>query len=47
MQIFIIGSPLETAEALDPKRLRSQINKCEVVLKARFGSTATEGEFNN
>ncbi len=34
MQIFIVGTPLETAEALDPKRLRSQINECKVILRA-------------
>lgn len=34
MQVFIIGSPLETAKALDPKRLKKQIIEVWQILDA-------------
>lgn len=34
MQVFIVGSPLETARVLDPKRLRKQIIECQQILDA-------------
>lgn len=37
MQVFVVGSPLETAMALDPKRLRSQIREAHVILAAIHG----------
>ena len=37
MQVFVVGSPLETARALDPKRLRSQIREAYVILSAIHG----------
>lgn len=40
MQVFIVGSPLETAKALDPKRLRTQIIECRQILDALNGKTA-------
>lgn len=40
MQVFIIGSPLETAKALDPKRLNKQIIECGQILDALSGFTA-------
>lgn len=40
MQVFIIGSPLETAMALDPKRLRKQIIECRQILDALNGAKA-------
>lgn len=40
MQVFIVGSPLETARALDPKRLRKQIIECRQILDALNGKTA-------
>lgn len=40
MQVFIVGSPLETAEALDPKRLRKQIIECGQILDALNGKSA-------
>ena len=40
MQVFIVGSPLETAMALDPKRLRKQIIECRQILDALNGKTA-------
>jgi hypothetical protein len=39
MQVFIIGSPLETAEALDRKRLNKQIIECQQILNAIDGKT--------
>lgn len=32
MQIFIIGTPFETAKALDRKRLNKQIIECQQIL---------------
>jgi hypothetical protein len=40
MQVFIVGSPLETAMALDPKRLRKQIIECGQILDALTGAKA-------
>lgn len=40
MQVFIIGSPLETARALDPKRLNRQIQETKVILAALNGAKA-------
>ena len=37
MQVFVVGSPLETAMALDPKRLRSQIREAHIILSAIHG----------
>ena len=40
MQVFIIGSPLETAVALDKKRLNKQIIECQQILDALNGAKA-------
>ena len=40
MQVFIVGSPLETAEALDAKRLNKQIIECGQILDALNGAKA-------
>ena len=40
MQVFIVGSPLETARALDPKRLNRQIQETKVILDALNGAKA-------
>jgi hypothetical protein len=40
MQVFIVGSPLETARALDPKRLNRQIQETKVILAALNGAKA-------
>lgn len=40
MQVFIVGSPLETAMALDPKRLRKQIIECGQIFDALKGNRA-------
>ena len=37
MQIFVVGSPLETAMALSRKHLRNQINEAHVILAAIHG----------
>lgn len=39
MQVFIIGSALETAQALDKKRLNKQIIECKQILNAINGKT--------
>ena len=39
MQVFVVGSPLETAMALDPKRLRSQIREVHIILAAIHGES--------
>ena len=39
MQVFIIGSPLETAMCLDKKRLNKQIIECGQILKAIWGES--------
>lgn len=40
MQVFIIGTPLETAKVLDPKRLNRQIQETKVILAALNGAKA-------
>ena len=37
MQIFIIGSPIETADALDKRRLNKQIIECRQILSVIEG----------
>lgn len=37
MQVFVVGSPLETAMALDKTRLRKQIIECHQILAAIHG----------
>ena len=39
MQVFIIGSPYETAKVLDKKRLNKQIIECRQILKAILGES--------
>ena len=39
MQVFIIGSPYETAFCLDPKRLNKQIVECKQILSAISGES--------
>ena len=39
MNVFIVGSPLETAKALDHRRLNKQIIECHQILKALRGET--------
>lgn len=39
MNVFIIGSPLETAQALDKRRLIKQIAECKQMLNAIDGET--------
>lgn len=39
MNVFIIGSPLDTAKILDKKRLNKQIVECDQMLKALQGET--------
>lgn len=39
MQVFIVGTPFETAEALDVKRLRKQIIECNQILDALNGKS--------
>lgn len=40
MQVFIIGTPLETAKALDRRRLNKQIIECQQILDALNGAKA-------
>lgn len=40
MQVFIVGTPLETASALDPRRLNKQIIECQQILDALNGAKA-------
>lgn len=40
MQVFIVGSPLETAQILDKKRLNRQIQEAKVILDALNGAKA-------
>lgn len=40
MQVFIIGSPLETAKALSPKHLNNQINEAITIWNALNGAKA-------
>lgn len=37
MQVFVVGSPLETAKALDKARLRKQVIECHQILAAIHG----------
>ena len=39
MQIFITGTPFETAQALDKRRLNKQIIECRQILKAINGES--------
>lgn len=39
MQVFIIGSPLDTAKNLDRRRLNKQIIECGQILKAIWGES--------
>lgn len=39
MNVFIVGSPLETAQALDVKRLNKQIAECRQIVDAMYGDT--------
>lgn len=39
MQIFIVGSILETAKALDKRRLNKQIIECKQILAAIDGES--------
>ena len=40
MQVFIVGSPLETAMALDGRRLNKQVIECKQILDALNGAKA-------
>jgi hypothetical protein len=40
MQVFIVGTPLETAKALDARRLQKQIVECLQILDALNGAKA-------
>lgn len=40
MQVFIVGTPYETAQALDAKRLHKQIIECNQILDALNGAKA-------
>lgn len=40
MQVFIVGSPFETAKALDDRRLNKQIIECKQILDALNGAKA-------
>ena len=40
MQVFIVGSPLETAMAIDKRRLNKQIVECMQILDALNGAKA-------
>ena len=40
MQVFIVGSPLKTAQALDTRRLNKQIIECKQILDALNGAKA-------
>lgn len=40
MQVFIVGSPFETAIALDKRRLNKQIIECKQILDALDGAKA-------
>ena len=39
MNVFIVGTPLETAKSLDTKRLNKQIIECSQILKALSGES--------
>ena len=40
MQVFIVGSPLETAQCMDKLRLNKQILECQQILDALNGAKA-------
>ena len=40
MQVFIIGTPLETARALSKRHLNNQINEAKIILDALNGADA-------
>lgn len=40
MQVFIVGSPLETAKALSKRHLNNQINEASIILAALNGAKA-------
>jgi hypothetical protein len=40
MQVFIVGTPFETAKALDKRRLNRQIQEVKVILDALNGAKA-------
>lgn len=40
MQVFIIGTPLETARALSKRHLNNQINEAKIILDALNGAKA-------
>lgn len=40
MQVFIVGSPLETAMALSKRHLNNQINEAKIILDALSGAKA-------
>ena len=40
MQVFIVGTPFETAKALDKRRLNKQIIECKQILDALNGAKA-------
>lgn len=40
MQVFIVGSPLETAQALSKRHLNNQINEASIILAALNGTKA-------
>ena len=40
MQVFIVGTPFETAQVLDSRRLNKQIVECQQILDALDGKTA-------
>lgn len=40
MQVFIVGSPLETAKALSKRHLNNQINEAKIILAALNGAKA-------
>ena len=39
MNVFVVGTPLETAKVLDTRRLNKQIIECKQILKAIDGET--------
>lgn len=41
MQVFIIGSPLETAKILDKRRLNKQIIECDQILNVLYGKSTS------
>lgn len=43
MQIFIVGSPLETAQSLDPRRFHRQLSEAKIVRKAIDGKNGWKG----